>query len=216
MEKDIKKKCSRCKKEKLLDNFHKDKSKNLGVASNCKVCKKDYQKEYYDNNKKELVEYQKKYIKANKSKIADRTKKYREANREKISKQKMEYKRSKLASDPVYKLSENIRRAIAHSFTNGGYKKTSRTYEILGCSFKTFLEHLNNNSYRFSYEDDGFDIDHIIPISSANSKEELLSLNHYSNLQLLPSYYNRQIKRDKKFCRKHFENWYENTNKIIG
>jgi hypothetical protein len=41
----------------------------------------------------------------------------------------------------------------------------------------------------------GWDIDHIIPSSSAITEEELLKLNHFSNLQPLCSYFNRDIKR---------------------
>jgi hypothetical protein len=40
----------------------------------------------------------------------------------------------------------------------------------------------------------GWDIDHIIPSSSAITEEELLKLNH-CNLQPLCSYFNRDIKR---------------------
>lgn len=42
----------------------------------------------------------------------------------------------------------------------------------------------------------GWDIDHIIPLSSANTEEELIKLNHYSNLQPLCSMTNRYIKKD--------------------
>ncbi len=42
----------------------------------------------------------------------------------------------------------------------------------------------------------GWDIDHIIPISSADSEEDIIRLNHYSNLRPLCSKINRDIKRD--------------------
>jgi hypothetical protein len=41
-----------------------------------------------------------------------------------------------------------------------------------------------------------WDIDHIIPLSSATCEEDLIRLNHYTNLQPLCSYYNRFIKKD--------------------
>ncbi len=43
----------------------------------------------------------------------------------------------------------------------------------------------------------GWDIDHIIPSSSAKNEEELIKLNHYTNLQPLCSKINRDIKRNK-------------------
>ena len=42
----------------------------------------------------------------------------------------------------------------------------------------------------------GWDVDHIIPLSSANTEEELINLCHYTNLQPLCSHTNRYIKRD--------------------
>jgi 5-methylcytosine-specific restriction endonuclease McrA len=39
-----------------------------------------------------------------------------------------------------------------------------------------------------------WDIDHIVPISSARNEEEIMKLNHYTNLQPLCSYTNRHIK----------------------
>ena len=43
----------------------------------------------------------------------------------------------------------------------------------------------------------GWDIDHIIPISSAKNENDIIRLNHYSNLQPLCSKINRDIKKDK-------------------
>ena len=42
----------------------------------------------------------------------------------------------------------------------------------------------------------GWDIDHIIPISSAITEEDIIRLNHYTNLQPLCAYINRVIKKD--------------------
>ena len=42
-----------------------------------------------------------------------------------------------------------------------------------------------------------WDIDHIIPTTTAKTEEELIKLNHFTNLQPLCSYYNRITKRAK-------------------
>lgn len=42
-----------------------------------------------------------------------------------------------------------------------------------------------------------WDIDHIIPSSSAKTEEELLKLNHYTNLKPLCSFTNRWVKVNK-------------------
>jgi hypothetical protein len=42
----------------------------------------------------------------------------------------------------------------------------------------------------------GWDIDHIIPLSSVNEENDIIKLNHYTNLQPLCSKVNRDIKKD--------------------
>ena len=55
-----------------------------------------------------------------------------------------------------------------------------------------------NNHGKYNKElNYGWDIDHIIPVSSATSEEQLIKLNHYSNLQPLCSKINRDIKKNK-------------------
>jgi hypothetical protein len=43
----------------------------------------------------------------------------------------------------------------------------------------------------------GWDIDHIVPVSSAKTEEDVIKLNHYTNLRPLCSFVNRVIKREK-------------------
>jgi hypothetical protein len=43
----------------------------------------------------------------------------------------------------------------------------------------------------------GWDIDHIIPVASADTQEKIINLNHYTNLQPLCSKINRDIKKDQ-------------------
>ena len=50
---------------------------------------------------------------------------------------------------------------------------------------------LYNGEFNF-----GWDIDHIIPLSSGKTEEDIIKLNHYTNLQPLCSRINRDIKKD--------------------
>jgi hypothetical protein len=45
-----KKVCGKCKKEKYLDEFHKNSTKKDGLRSTCKECSKEYHKQHYLNN----------------------------------------------------------------------------------------------------------------------------------------------------------------------
>ena len=104
--------CNKCKTEKELSEFSKDKRNKCGLKSQCKSCEREYKqsnkeiikewrkeynkeyyqankekmKEYYQANKERMKEYQKEYKKqyrqANKEKIKESNKEYREANKE--------------------------------------------------------------------------------------------------------------------------------------
>ena len=82
-----------------------------------------------------------------------------------------------------------MRNLIKHSFERQGYSKNSHTYEIIGTDYDTFYNHLLNTFFNnYGYEWDGKEevhIDHIIPLATAKSEEEIIKLCHYNNLQLL-------------------------------
>ena len=96
---------------------------------------------------------------------------------------------------------------IGHALRFNGYVKNSKTEEILGCSFEYFKLYLESkfedwmtweNHGRFNSElNYGWDIDHIIPLDSAEIEEDIIRLNHYTNLQPLCSYTNRHLKMYK-------------------
>jgi len=79
------------------------------------------------------------------------------------------------------------------------------TLEILVCSFDEFKIYLESKfedwmtcENRVLYNGElnyGWDIDHIIPLSSAKTEYDIVKLNHFSNLQPLCSYTNRYIKK---------------------
>ena len=111
-----------------------------------------------------------------------------------------------MLSTDIGKLSHNIRQAIRRSLTDKGYTKKLTSENILGCSpesFKTYLEGLfepwmnwDNKGLYNGQPNYGWDLDHIIPLSSANTEEEIIRINHYSNIRPLCSYINRDIKKN--------------------
>ena len=104
-------------------------------------------------------------------------------------------------------LAKRTKGVVQQAFLKKRFLKKSRTYELLGCVWEEFKSHLEDNPYGFTIYQEGLDLDHIIPISSARNEEEVVILNHYNNFQLLPSKYNRGIKREKDFDKKDFEKW---------
>jgi hypothetical protein len=252
------KKCSCCKTEKQLTDFHKNKTQKDGYKNQCKICVKIYKntnrineynknyfienketlltknKEYYNKNKKEILqnnkrwreenlnkekeqkrlklyklknsekisEYQKMWRENNKKHILIYTKKYRIENKNKINDDFIK----RYHNNQLFKLSVNIRNTIRNSLKNKNYNKNSKTQEILGCSFNELKQHIeskfeswmswnNHGLYNGSFNY-GWDIDHIKPLATATSEEDIIKLNHYTNLQPLCSKVNRDIKRN--------------------
>lgn len=181
---------------------------------------KNKSKKYYDINKEKIKSKSKKYdilyYQQNKEKINKRQKIYYNANKEKrkdyeiknkslINKKANEYQKNRKKHDILFKLQSNLRTLICESFRRTKLNKNSKTEKILGCSYEEFKLHLEskfepwmNWENRGLYNGEpnyGWDIDHIIPQSFAKTEEELLKLNHYTNLQPLCSKVNRYIKR---------------------
>lgn len=107
----------------------------------------------------------------------------------------------------LVQISSRVRALIKKAYKSKKINKNTKTEEILGCSWVAFKQHLENNPYGFKITDKDLDLDHIVPISSAKTEEDIILLNKYSNLQLLPSQYNRYIKTNKKWDSVDFKTW---------
>ena len=164
------------------------------------------QKEYYEKNKEKILLRQKAYKEKNKEKILKDKKKYREENKDKIKEYAKIYLKNRRKTDPFFKLKDNLKNSIRKKLKSNGFKKLSKTEQILGCTFDEFKQHIeslwepwmnweNRGLYNGTLKY-GWDIDHKIPTSSANNEIELLNLFHYTNLQPLCGYTNRHIKKD--------------------
>jgi len=172
-------------------------------------------KEYYLKNKEKEKIKKKKYYENNQESI----KQYRIDNKDKIKhdikqwflKNKGYWKNyyvQKRKNDPLFKLKNNIYSSIYKSLKKKNFRKNSSTEKILGCTLNEFKLHIekqfepwmnwNNRGNKNVTESNTFwDIDHIIPISSAQTEEDVIKLNHYTNLRPLCSFNNRWIKRNK-------------------
>ena len=162
-------------------------------------------KEYYNDNKELISKKRKEYYENNKEKIKERKKLYRKNNKIKIAKQKADSQRKHL-STTLGKLKHNIRAAIRRSLIENGYSKKYSSEDILGCSTEEFKKHIENkfkpwmtweNKGLYNGEINfGWDLDHIIPLSKGKTEKDIIELNHYTNIQPLCSYINRDVKKD--------------------
>lgn len=200
--------CKICRKEYLIK--YNESNPNRG-------------KEYYQNNRENFLSYRKKNYAENKEEVKTTTKEYRDNNKEtikikkkeyfqknkiEIAKKKRIYMKNKMLTDSLFKLKRGVRCLISNSFKNIGLRKNSRTHIILGCTIEEFKTHIESKFESWMTWDNkgnwngqpkeinvAWDIDHIIPICNAKTIDDVKRLNHYTNLQPLCSYTNRNLKR---------------------
>ena len=105
-------------------------------------------------------------------------------------------KRKKEKEDPMAGMRQSLRslnRSVARraeEILEGKFKENTTTQEILGIDFYGFMKHMEslfkdgmNWSNRGGKH--GWQIDHIIPLSSAKNMDELRKLGHHKNIQPL-------------------------------
>lgn len=180
------KKCSKCNKRRLTKFFHKNKNSKDGLYSYCHICKKADDKIYVSNNRKKILENKRLYYKENKEAIAEQKKRYQKENSDKRRLYKRQYEKKRKQKDPIYRLIQNYRNRIYKALKGIG-TKSQTTLNLLGCSMSDFYIHIENQFQEgMSWDNQGkWHIDHIIPLSSANTLAETEKLFHYSNCQPL-------------------------------
>jgi len=166
------KNCTKCKEYKTLDNyyFRKDYNKYRG---DCKQCVSNTGKAYREANREKRKAQKRKYYLKNRERLIKETSQYKTNKR-----------RTCRLSRTKYLVSKSLRRYIT-----GG--KSKRAKECIGCTWEELLIHLAGTfeanygiprEYMKNFE---LHIDHIKPLASASSEEEIYELNHYTNLQYL-------------------------------
>ena len=196
--------CNHCKIEKKIDFFTKGKSK-------CKLCIAAIKRESYKENPEHHKKWQKenpekvklkkqKYNLKNKKKNNDYSRLWRQNNPEykknynKKNREKIWESEKKRRENLLVKLSCNIRCRVKNYLKSKNIKKNNETFNIVGCTPEFLKEYLEKKfTDGMNWENHGkfgWHIDHIIPLSSAKTDEEVFKLCHYTNLQPLWAFEN--------------------------
>jgi hypothetical protein len=181
--------CSKCKELKTIDEFGKDKSRKGGYSYLCKICLIKKSKLYKENNQEKVLSSYSRYRENNKEKMKLSRNEYKIKNKSKITEYRTYYSNKRRKESNIVKLSENIRRRINVFLSSNKITKKNKTFEVVGCTpqflkeylEKKFLEGMSWDNYGFY----GWHIDHIIPLCTAKTEEDVLKLCHYTNLQPL-------------------------------
>ncbi len=150
--------------------------------------------EWSINNKDSRRIYKKIYNKINRDKINEYNRKYKVKNRERVREYNKKYRKN-----PRSKFRFAVRRRIRAYLSAKGFRKTMSFSKILGCTYGFLWAHLESQ-FRpgMTRENHGpvWHIDHIIPLSSAETQEDAIKLCHYTNLQ--PLFAEENLRKGKK------------------
>ena len=207
--------CTKCGEVKPLTSefFSVRKDTSFGYRKQCKDCCKSRGRKYYhdridnpdfkemrrqksiqwrkDNPEHYLELARNRYYK-NREKEIERRKKYSRENKDKINKRVQNRRKN----DPLYKLRQLMYSRLRKKIKN----KSESMSDILGCTWEEFRIHIESQFKDGMTWDNhgqyGWHLDHIIPLSSAKTEEEIYKLNHYTNLQ--PLWAEENLKKSDK------------------
>lgn len=182
------KKCTKCFNIKPLSEFYKDTQKSDGHRPDCKDCGKSY----HLKNRDSILVKMKERRELNKDRYKTKQREYYVNNKELVIKKNNAYYLSKRNSDPVLQLKHDLSKQLRMAM-KGTWKYTdkSKGYPTIGLPYEELVKYLwgtfelNYGLGRAEVSLDLLHIDHIIPLSTAQTVEDVRRLNHYTNLQLL-------------------------------
>lgn len=176
------KKCSCCNIFKNLETCftknHKSKDKRRPV---CKLCRQLHR----DNSRRRQLYKDGGFLQKSQ---------YYQLNKDKILAKRREY----FNTNYMAKLRRRIRKTIKRGFL----LKSEEFNPTIGCTIPELFAYLKENfkkTYKIDYKDDYFvdlHIDHVVPLYKAENEQDLINLNHYTNLQFL--YKTHNLEKSKR------------------
>jgi len=187
--------CSKCKEEKELSDFPKDKTKKDGYDYLCKKCKYNKIKAIYENPEQ-----------LNKHRLSVRKWMDNSNNRDKkLSYHKNYYDKMKL--DPKRKLSHNLGTNLYQCLKKNKIKLLNKkTQGIVGLSSwdevrkhieSTWTKGMSWDNYGIGKNNNTWHVDHIKPTSLCINEDEVKECFHYTNLRAM--WGSDNIRKSNKF-----------------
>jgi hypothetical protein len=186
--------CTKCKIDKDLCFFSKSKYTKSGYTYYCKSCSVKRVEEYRlklpkktkkTQREKELQKkiYAKKYREDNSNYYKTYLKEYLVKNKDVLN-EKIKLRKN---NDELFYFRGLLRTKIYYALKVNKWYKNSKNQELLGCDLITLKLHFESYfNDKINWENRKYwHIDHKIPLSKGRSKEELIKLCHYTNLQPL-------------------------------
>jgi hypothetical protein len=192
--------CNTCS----VDDFYKIKNgEEIKYSSRCKECTKKQNKEYSKNNPEIIKNIRKKYNTNNVDKITEYSKNYdsRESQKKFYLKNKQKYfnyKKNRRKNDPIFALTENVRKRIYNCLKNSSIPQKNK---YLGCEisdYVVYLENQFNDNMNWNNYGTYWEVDHIQSLYTFDFsiEENIYKAFHFTNTRPLSISENRS--RPKK------------------
>ena len=164
--------CCYCKETKSVLEYGHDKQTPDGLCRGCKACRRERERKRYEQNPE---------------KIKEGVKRYQLENKEKVRSSRRKYQNNRLKEDPKFMLIRRLRNRLYYALQKKSWKNDTHFAEYIGCTLDELKAHIESQFLPgMSWENqDKWEIDHKVAISSATSEEELYRLSHFKNLQPL-------------------------------
>lgn len=200
--------CNKCNTNQPVYLFYKNKRYKYGYSPICKPCMNIRAAIWREKNRACYNEkariYNNLWYAKNHAIASIKRKLYKQEYRKiPINKKTInQYGKNRRLVDALYKLKGALRNRICYAFKNNDKNKNIKSEELLGCTFEIAKKHLERQfKNKMTWENHGqgidrWEIDHKIPLAMAKTKNELIELCHYTNLQPLWSLENNK-KKDK-------------------
>lgn len=179
------------------DDYYK--SLNCTKTFQCRSCFKEKRRTKYWEDPVKEKNTTLKWKKENKTKQYRYVAKWYKNNRRAAQQTQTRYMKKRRHNDPIYKLSNNIRGRLRRFLKQKNIIKKYKLTQYLGCNLGELKVHLEKQfKDGMTWDTYGkWHIDHIIPLVSAKTEEEMYNLCHYTNLQ--PLWASENISKGAKF-----------------
>lgn len=191
------KQCYRCKVSKDRSMFKVARQNKDGLYSWCRKCVNEDQREKRNRNANQINEQRRQDARANRQKFLDWDRKAKARHKERMQsdpeyatrfrERHNLYLVEKRRTDPMFRVKYYIRNRLRKYLK--GIRKSKKFNQYIGCTPEQLKEHLESLfSDGMTWENYGFNgwhIDHIVPLDTAQCEDDLYRLNHYTNLQPL-------------------------------
>ena len=172
--------CSKCKEDKTLESFGKDKHKKDGLTVRCKECRKVDGEIYYRQNKEKCLLATKRWVENNKEKHKETTARYYQEHKDEILKRNIEYQKKNRSRYNSY----------SSKYRTTKLKATPKWGKGDAIEMKYWYAQWLSLTVGVPYE-----VDHIVPLQN----EKVCGLHCEHNLQVVSREYNRR--KSNKFRR---------------